>query len=309
MAINSEYSNCVRQSELATWSLDEEQARIRLDFSRQFLPDSMVSTVGINFLDAREMRVFNQLLGHGYAHLFMYVEEFIIKQILRQGEAHLHRNPDAMRALLRFCEEEIKHQELFRSFKSAFSSRYRMPLRTIDDQERAAKEICSFSPIAVMLLISMLEWVTQRHYIICFKNQEDELDASFARLFHLHWIEEAQHAKLDTLEINHMTADMTPHMLQGELDAFLELCEQVELQLHRQAELDVLNMGDALGRGFSIEEKETLGSAIFATYRHAFIGMGLTHPVFLKLVNSLVPGRDGELLDRGLSYHLAGDIA
>ncbi len=300
------YEQCVRQSEQVSWSLDEESRDIAYDFDRNFLPDTLVCTVGLQFLNARELRIYNHLLSHGYAHIFQFVEEFIIRQVIQQSTRHLHRNPVAMRALLRFCDEEIKHQSLFESFKQAFSVRYGMPLRVIRNEVEVAKNICSFSPVAVMLLISMLEWMTQRHYLVCFRNRPEGLDKGFSRLFYLHWVEEAQHARLDSLELSHMTAGMSRQEIDTEIDLLLDLCEQLAIQLLRQSELDVLNMGDATGRGFSAGEKESLCSAIFASYQNAFIGMGLTHPIFLQQISELAPGRESDLLDQGRGYTMLG---
>ncbi len=301
------YEHCVRQSELVSWSLEEESRDISFDFDRDFLPESLVCQSGVQFLTPREKRAYNQLMGHAYAHLFMFVEEFIIRQVLRQSGNHIHRNPEAMRALLRFCDEEIKHQALFRNFKQAFSVRYGMPLRVISNEVEVAKNICSFSPVAVMLLISMLEWMTQRHYLLCFRNRPESVDPGFSRLFYLHWIEEAQHARLDSLELAHMTAGLSREEIDAEFDQMMELCDQLALQLLRQSELDVLNLGDATGRGFSADEKEALGAAMFATYQNAFLGMGLTHPIFLQLVEDLAPGREAELRARGRACSMPTD--
>ena len=55
------------------------------------------------------------------------------------------------------------------------------------------------------LVILHIEWITQRHYIESVKDVV-ELDPLFKSLLRHHWMEEAQHAKLDTLMIDALAA-------------------------------------------------------------------------------------------------------
>jgi hypothetical protein len=63
-----------------------------------------------------------------------------------------------------------------------------------------AKVVLANPPLSVALFILMIEWMTQSHYVDSVRG-ESRLDPLFANLLRCHWIEEAQHAKLDTLMV------------------------------------------------------------------------------------------------------------
>ena len=60
-------------------------------------------------------------------------------------------------------------------------------------------------PLAVALLILHIEWMTQRTTSTACKDDQD-LDPQFKSLLKHHWMEEAQHAKLDTLMVEALAA-------------------------------------------------------------------------------------------------------
>ena len=53
-------------------------------------------------------------MGNGYCHLFGFVEEFIVPTITEEAMKDAYGDEIKIRSLLRFAEEEIKNQELFR---------------------------------------------------------------------------------------------------------------------------------------------------------------------------------------------------
>ena len=70
----------------------------------------------------------------------------------------------------------------------------------IGPPREVAKAVLAHDPLAVALVILHIEWMTQRHYIESVKDDQD-LDPLFKSLLKHHWMEEAQHAKLDTLMV------------------------------------------------------------------------------------------------------------
>jgi hypothetical protein len=52
--------------------------------------------------------------GRTYANIFGLVERFIAAKVLEMSEDHWLGDQSALEAMVRFGDEEIKHQELFR---------------------------------------------------------------------------------------------------------------------------------------------------------------------------------------------------
>ena len=74
------------------------------------------------------------------------------------------------------------------------------------DPEAIAAAILAHDPLGVALTVLHIEWMVQRHYIESIKDDQD-LDPQFKSLLKHHWIEEVQHAKLDTLMVKALAAN------------------------------------------------------------------------------------------------------
>ena len=103
-------------------------------------------------------------------------------------------------ALLQFAGEEAKHVHLFKLFCEEFEKGFGDKPAVIGPPEAIAQAILAHDPLAVALTILHIEWMTQRHYQESVKDDQ-ELDPQFKSLLKHHWMEEAQHAKLDTLVV------------------------------------------------------------------------------------------------------------
>src|SRR5262245_49304141 len=116
-----DYDNCVRASEKVSWRLDDVfPPGKKLDFGMRFLPATMVPADELSFLSAGEKLKLNQIMGNSYLYLFSFVEEYIIASVLQHANAEMLGDPIELRALLRFADEEVKHQQLFLRFRAAF---------------------------------------------------------------------------------------------------------------------------------------------------------------------------------------------
>ena len=105
-----------------------------------------------------------------------------------------------VRALATFAEEEAKHIHLFKRFAEEFAAGFKTPCGVIGPATEVAKVVLSHSKLGVALLTLHIEWMTQAHYIDSVKDNQD-LDPQFKSLLRHHWMEESQHAKIDTLLI------------------------------------------------------------------------------------------------------------
>src|SRR5437764_4979077 len=73
------YEATLASSLRAQWQLDDVlRADQDLDFSRNFLPESLARTAAIDSLSPLEQRLLNQISTHQYLSIFVVVEEFIL---------------------------------------------------------------------------------------------------------------------------------------------------------------------------------------------------------------------------------------
>jgi hypothetical protein len=73
-------------------------------------------------------------------------------------------------------------------------------------------------------LTTVIEWFTQLHYIEHVRDASG-LDELFRDLLRFHWMEEAQHAKLDTMLIDEIAETATLEERETAVDELLELGE------------------------------------------------------------------------------------
>ena len=140
---------------------------------------------------------------------FGLVEEFILPFVLDHARPQLNEDDYRTRALLQFASEEAKHIQLFREFAEEFKQGFVTNCETIGPAEEIGKAVLSHSPLGVALVILGIEWMTQKHYLESVRDDK-ELDPQFKSLLRHHWIEEAQHTKLDTLMVQALTDNRSP---------------------------------------------------------------------------------------------------
>ena len=81
-------------------------------------------------------------------------------------------DPAALRALFRFADEEVKHQQLFGRFREAFERDFGVPCDVIENPQAVAEVILSKAPMAVVLTTLHIELVTQQHYVEGYREPE-----------------------------------------------------------------------------------------------------------------------------------------
>lgn len=84
-----------------------------------------------------------------------------------------------------------------------------------------AGKVLGHDPLAVALIILHIEWMTQRHYVDSVRD-DGELDPLFTSLLKHHWIEEAQHARLDTLMVEALAEGRSEAAIDKAIDEYFE---------------------------------------------------------------------------------------
>ena len=87
----------------------------------KFLPDGLTLAGALPFLAPEEKRYFSQVQGRTYANMFGLVERFINAKVLELSRDHWFGDQTALEALIRFSDEELKHQALFRRVEALIS--------------------------------------------------------------------------------------------------------------------------------------------------------------------------------------------
>lgn len=128
--------------------------------------------------------------------------------------------------------------------------------------------------------------MTQRHYLDTVQNNQS-LDPQFCNLLKHHWMEEAQHAKLDTLMIEAMVNSLDDAEIQKGVDNYFAIGAFLNAGLIMQGQLDVESLEAATGRTFTEAEKQEIQTVQEQAYRWTFLGSGMTHPNFLKTLSEL----------------------
>jgi hypothetical protein len=261
-----------------------------LDFSKPFMPESLARISKLDFLNRDEKLVLNQIKGHTYLQIFGLVEEFILPFVLDHVRPSLDKDDYRVRAFLQFAGEEAKHIQLFKTFTAEFHKTFPVKCETIGPPSTVATAILIHQPLAVALAILLIEWMSQIHYTDSVKDNQD-LDPQFKSLLKNHWLEEAQHARLDTLMVEALAEGMTEAEIEAAVDEFLEIGSFLDEGLKQQTVFDAEALERATGRELTDAERQEFFSVQHQANRWTYLGSGMTHPRFLATLEKLSPAQ------------------
>ena len=283
---NYTYQECLETSKRVSWLEDNVLADKNFDFSKRFLPNRLTGVDEIGCLNDHEKLLLNQIMGNAYCHIFAFVEEFIIPTVTEEAMKDVYGDEVRARSLLRFAEEEFKHQEMFRRSVELFGQGFGTECGLIPGREEVAEVVRSKSKLAVMVLTAIIEWFTQLHYIEHVRDNSD-LDGLFRDLLRYHWMEEAQHAKLDTLLIGEVAEDLTLEQRETAIDEVIELGGAIDGLLAMQIGMNIDALERVTGRTFTADEKDEITAITQRACRWTFLVSGLRHPNIVKAVGEL----------------------
>ena len=310
MDFGYDYESCVKASEKVSWRLDDVMPiGTRLDFSRKFLPDRLAPTDALSKLfDDDQRRALNHIAANAYLNLFAFVEEYILATMLKHAQAEVFGKPEALRALSRFVDEELKHQMLFERYRDAFDRDFGSRCEVLENAVEVAGVIMSHSPIAILLVTLHLELMTQQHFTECVKD-EAAIDPLFKSLLRNHWLEESQHAKIDALELGKLTSSATPERVAKGFDEYLGILEAFDGLLGQQAEMDANSLGAVLGRELTAEERAAVIATQLTGYRRTFIWYGMTNPTFCTIIKQISPEKAATVKDQSPKYGASAHVS
>jgi hypothetical protein len=286
---NYSYKDALAASEKVTWTIqDVIGPDKKLDFTKPFLPESLARVNSLSFLTPAEKVILNQIRGHAYLTMFGTVEEFILPFVIDTARPNPEDDDYRVRALLAFAGEEAKHIQLFKIFREEFKKGFGVPCEVIGPPADIAAAVLSHHPLAVAILTLHIEWFVQRHYIDSVRDN-GELDSQFKSLLRYHWIDEAQHTKLDTLMIDAMAKNYTAEEISKAMDEYIEMGLFLDRGLAQQVQFDLDSFTRATGRQLNDSERKEFEQVQLQANRWTYIGSGMNHPNFLATVNYLSP--------------------
>jgi hypothetical protein len=282
------YARCVEVSKRVRWDIDADVIRGRqFDFDQKFLPDGLSQVDRLDFLDARERRLMSQIQGRTYANIFGLVERFINAKVLEISREHWLGDQVALEALVRFSEEELKHQELFRRIERMIGAGMPEGYEVAAQPDAVAAAVLSKSTWSVLALTCHIELFTQAHYKQSIA-PDPMLSPLYKDVFLYHWREESQHAILDELEWRREDARLTEAERDAAVDDLIALVGAVDGILQAQATADADYFDAICRRTLTVDEVERLAGATLAAYRWQYILSGVQEPRFQQVLGELV---------------------
>ena len=188
--------------------------------------------------------------------------------------------------MLGFASEEAKHIHLFKRFHEAFVRGFPVECEMIGPSEAIGSKVLSHDPLSIGLVILMIEWMTQQHYLGSIRDDSD-IDPLFKSLMKFHWMEEAQHAKLDTLIVDALAEGKTEEQIEKAIDEFFEIGAFLDGGLKAQAEFNLDALEQAIG--CKVENREEIIAQQHQAARWTYIGSGLVHERFKATVETMSP--------------------
>lgn len=297
------YQSALAASEAIHWRIEDIiGGNKRLDFNKPFMPEALARVEQLSFLTEREKRILNQIRGHAYLCIFGLVEEFILPLVLDDARPQFPSDDDfRVRAMLQFAGEEAKHIQLFKRFRKEFEEGFGINCNVIGPPEAIVREVLSHDPLAVAITTLHIEWMVQSHYVDSVKDN-DELDPQFRSLLKHHWLEEVQHAKLDTLMIERMAAGRTESEIMSAVEEYLEIGGFLDNGLAQQVEFDLESFTLATGRQLNDEEQAKFREVQRQANRWTYLGSGMTHERVLDTLGSLAPAARQRIEDISAAF-------
>jgi hypothetical protein len=222
--------------------------------------------------------------------MFGIIEEFIVPFVLDHARPFINGEDYRARAFLEFASEEAKHIHLFRRFQDEFRKGFPVACNVIGPASDIGKHVLSHNPLSVALAILMIEWTTQRHFQESI-HDDGALDPQFKNLLKHHWMEEMQHAQLDTLMCETIADTMNQAEIDAAVDGFLAIGGFLDDGLKQQMAFDLEAFEAAATRKLSAAERDEYMRAQQQANRWTYLGTGLTHKNFLETLGKLSPAK------------------
>ena len=300
-AESSRYAKVIEVSKRVRWEIERDVIKGRhFNFDSKFLPDGLSRIDRSSLANAGERLLMSQIQGRTYANIFGLVERFINAKVLELSEDHWFGDQSALEALVRFGDEEIKHQALFRRIETLIAAAMPDGYSHAADPNAVAQAVLGKSTWAVLALTCHIELFTQAHYRQSIE-PDDSLSELYKDVFLFHWREESQHAILDELEWRRIDAQLSPEQRDAAVDDLIALVGAVDGILQAQARADAEYFAGIVPRSLSAAEQQVIETETLSAYRWQYIVSGVQERRFQIVLTDLVTPAQMERIGAALA--------
>jgi len=205
----------------------------------------------------------------------------------------------ALEALVRFTDEELKHQELFRRIETMIAHGMPAGYTFAPQPNDVARAVLAASTWSVLGLTCLIELFTQAHYRSSIE-ADTQLSALWKDVFLYHWREESQHAILDELEWIREDAKLSAKERDKAVDDLIGLAGAVDGIVQAQAKADAEYFAKIVGRGFTAEEGVRISDTFLRAYRYQYIVSGVQDERFNKVLGGMINAAQGQRIAKAL---------
>ena len=295
------YAKCIEVSKRIRWEIERDVIRGRkFDFSKKFLPDGISQLDRLEFVDDDERRLLSQIQGRTYANMFGLVERFISAKVLEVSRDHWLGDQTALEALVRFTDEELKHQELFRRMERMIAEGMPAGYTFLPQPNQVAMVVLGKSSWAVLALICCIELFVLAHYHRSIGPDPDSSEL-WKDVFLYHARDESQHAILDELEWVRENAKITPAERDRAVDDLIELVAAVDGMLQPQAKADADYFVANCRRPLTPTEVERVREVMLYAYRWQYIISGVQDPRFTQILGGMITEAQAQRIGEALA--------
>jgi len=295
------YAKSIEVSKRIRWDIDRDVIQGReFDLRQKFLPDSLSCVNELAFLNPKDKRFMSQVQGRTYANMFGLVERFIGAKMLDISRDHWLGDQTALEAIVRFTDEELKHQELFRRIEKLAADRMPPGYRFDVAPNDVASFVLGKSTWAVLGLTCHIELFTQTHYRASIAD-DDGLSNLYKDVFLFHWKEESQHAIIDELEWVREDAKLTSDARDASVNDLIALVGGVDGILQAQAKSDAAYFLNVTGMADNSVRAVQVNNTMLKAYRWQYIVSGVMEPRFQKILRRLISDAQMKRIEAALA--------
>ncbi len=285
---STRYAKCIEASKRVRWEIDRDVIRDRtFDLAKKFMPDRLAQIARFGLSDPDERRVMSQVQGRTYANIFGLVERYIGAKIIEISRRHALGDQVVLESLVRFTDEELKHQELFRRLEALMAKDMPKGYNFLPQPNDVANAVLSKCDWAVLGLTCHIELFTLDHYRQSI-DRDPEVSELWKDVFLFHMKEESQHAVLDEMEWQREDAKVTPAQREQGVTDLIDLVAAVDGILQMQSASDLEYFAGMVKRKIGKDEAQRLRDSLLGAYRWQYIASGVQNDRFMKVLGDMV---------------------
>src|SRR6266852_6145430 len=285
---STRYAKCIEASKKVRWDIDKDVIRGRsFDLTKKFMPDRLAQIARFKLSHPDERRFVSQIQGRTYANTFGLVERYIGAKMLEITRGHALGDQIVVESLVRFTDEELKHQELFRRLEVMMAVDMPKGYTFLPQPNDVANAVLSKCTWAVLGLTCHIELFTLDHY-----RQSIDRDAEASELwkdvFLFHMKEESQHAVLDEMEWHREDAKLTAAERDKGVNDLIDLVATVDGILQMQSTADTEYFTRVIARKLDKAETQRIRDGLLGAYRWQYIVSGVQNERFMQILTAMV---------------------